>query len=75
MERGWDPQVKKYFLKIIRSISLGLMWMMACAVAGIYFKLGYDHGQPVIYIILFYTGMLGTLLLLIKYLYNTWKNG
>lgn len=75
MERGWDPQVKKYFLKIIKSVSLGLMWMMACATAGIYFKLGYDHGQPLVYIILFYAGMLISLLLLIKYLYNTWKNG
>lgn len=75
MERGWDPQIKKYFLKIVRSVSLGLLWMMACAVAGIYFKLAWPHGQPIVYMILFYAGMLSTLFLLIKYLYNTWKNG
>lgn len=75
MESGWDPQVKKYFLKIIRSVSLGLMWLMACAVAGLYFELAYPHGQPVIYVILFYAGMLITLFFLIRYLYNLWKDG
>ncbi|MBI5858198.1 MAG: hypothetical protein HZB42_11205 [Sphingobacteriales bacterium] len=74
-ERGWDSQVKKYFLKIIRSVSLGLLWLMACAVAGIYFKLAWLHGQPVIYTILFYAGMIVTLYFLARYLYNTWKEG
>ena len=74
MEQDWDPQVKKYFLKILKSVSLGLTWAMACAVAGIYFKLGYLSERPVIYTILFYTGMFITLLLLIKYLYNVWKD-
>ncbi len=72
-ERGWDPQVKKYFRKIIGSFSLGLLWLMGCATAGIYFELGYRDGKPVIYTILFYIGMVITLLLLLRYLYNTWK--
>ena len=74
MEQGWDPQVKNYFLKIIRTVSLGIMWMMACATAGIYFKLGYLNSRPVIYTILFYAGMLITLALLIRYLYRTWRS-
>ncbi len=73
-QRNWDPGVKKFFLKILNSVSLGLFWMMACATAGIYYKLGYFNGQPVIYNILFYAGMLGTLLLLIRYLYRNWKD-
>ena len=75
MEQGWDPEVKKYFLKIIRSFTYGLLWMMACATAGIYFKLAYSGGKPFIYTILFYAGMLITLLLLVRYLYKTWRNG
>jgi hypothetical protein len=73
-ERGWNPDVKKFLLKVLNSISLGLLWLMACATAGIYYELGYSNGKPVIYTILFYTGMLISLLLLIRYLYNTWKN-
>jgi hypothetical protein len=49
--------------------------MMACATAGIYFELGYTNGKPLVYTILFYAGMLITLVLLIRYLYNKWKNG
>ncbi|MEO6613747.1 MAG: hypothetical protein ABIT05_13230 [Chitinophagaceae bacterium] len=74
MENNWDPEVKKFFLRILNSVSLGLLWMMACATAGIYYKLGYFNGQPVIFNILFYTAMLGTLWLLIRYLYRNWKD-
>lgn len=73
MERGWDPEVKKYLKKIINSLFSGLLWLMACVTAGLYFELGSSNGKPVIYTILFYAGMLISLLLLIRYLYNTWK--
>jgi hypothetical protein len=74
-ERGWDPLVKKYFLKIVRSFSWGLLWMMTGVMLGLYYKLGYLNRKPVIYPILFYTGMLITLVILIRYLYKVWKNG
>lgn len=74
-ERGWDPQVKNYFLKILRSFSWGLLWMMTGVMLGLYYKLAYFNRKPVIYTILFYAGMLITLLLLIRYLYKVWKNG
>ena len=74
MPPNWDPDVKKFLLKVLNSVSLVLLWMMACATAGIYFELGYTNGTPLIYIILFYVGVLITLILLIRYLYNTWKS-
>jgi hypothetical protein len=75
MEQGWDPDVKKYFRKILNSISFGLIWMLASATAGLYFELAYTNGKPVIYTIIFYVFMLGTLALLVRYLYKTWKDG
>jgi hypothetical protein len=72
-ERGWDPEIKKYFRKIIGSFTYGLLWILSCTTAGIYYQLGYRNGKPLVYTILFYTGMLITLLLLLRYLYNTWK--
>jgi len=74
MQPNWDPEVKKFFLKILNSISLGLFWLMACATAGLYYELGYTNGKPVIYTILFYAGMLISLFFLVRYLYNTWKS-
>ena len=73
MEQGWDPDVKKFLLKVLNSISMSLLWLMASATGGIYYELGYSAGKPVIYTILFYTGMLISLFFLIRYLYNTWK--
>jgi hypothetical protein len=74
MEQGWDPDVKKFLLKILNTVSLVLFWMIACATAGIYFELGYTSGKPVIYTILFYSAMLITLALLLRHLYKVWKS-
>lgn len=74
MQPNWDPDVKKFLLKVLNSVSVVLLWMMACVTAGIYFKLGYTSGEPKIYIILFYLGLVITLFLLIRYLYKKWKD-
>jgi hypothetical protein len=72
-EQGWDPQVKKYFRKILNSFSMGLLWLLTCATAGIYYRLAYRHGQPLINVVLFYAAMVISLLFLLRYLYKTWK--
>jgi hypothetical protein len=72
-QRNWDPSVKRFFLKILRSFSWGLIWMMAGVMLGLYYRLGFFNRKPVIYTILFYAGMLITLVLLIRYLIKLWK--
>ena len=73
MEKNWDPGVKKFFVKILNSISLGLLWMLTCAIAGIYFQLGFINGKPIVYPILFYAAMVTSLFLLVRYLYKIWQ--
>ena len=73
MEQNWDPEVKKFFVKILNSIALGLFWIIACAIAGIYYKLGYTNGKPLSYTIVFYAVMLSSLFLLIRHLFKLWK--
>jgi hypothetical protein len=73
MEQGWDPDIKKFLLKVLNSMSLVLLWMITGATAGIYFKLGYSNGRPIIYTILFYSVMVISLAFLLSYLYKTWK--
>ena len=73
MESGWDPDVKKFLIKILNSISLVLLWMIACATAGIYYQLGYINGKPLIYTLLFYLGMALTLIFLLRHLYKIWN--
>lgn len=72
-EQGWDPAVKKLFIRILNSVSWGLIWMIACATAGIYFKLGYTTGQPVLYPVIFYTIAVTSLIFLLRYLRRTWQ--
>jgi hypothetical protein len=73
MEQGWDPEVKRYFRKIISSFSFGLLWMMSAVTAGLYFGLAYRKDISVFYVILFYVCFSGTLLLLLRYFYHLWK--
>jgi membrane protein DedA with SNARE-associated domain len=73
MEQGWDPEVKRYFRKIISSFSAGLLWMMSNVTLGLYFGLAYRRDISFIYIILFYLYLLVSLLLLLRYFYRIWR--
>jgi membrane protein YdbS with pleckstrin-like domain len=74
MEQGWDPEVRRFFKKIINSLSFGLLWMMSMATAGIYFKLGTTESSPLYAVILFYTGAVISLFFLLRYYYRMWKD-
>ena len=73
MEQGWDPEVTKYFRKIISSFSFGLLWLMGGVSAGLYFGLAFRTDISFGYVILFYACLLATLWLLLRYLYRLWK--
>jgi hypothetical protein len=73
MERGWDPEVRKFFKKIMNSISIGLLWMMLMVFIGLYHGWAYVYGRPDIYNIIFYSVLLISLVLLIRYYYRLWK--
>ncbi|MBN8687390.1 MAG: hypothetical protein J0M10_10235 [Chitinophagales bacterium] len=75
MEQGWDDDVKRFFSKILNSVSLTLCWAIAAATAGIYFQLGWAGNKPVAYTLIFYIVLAVTLFLLVRYLYRTWRNG
>ncbi|HVT84813.1 MAG TPA: hypothetical protein VHD35_06405 [Chitinophagaceae bacterium] len=74
MEQGFDPEIKKYFRKILYSFSFGLLWLAANVTAGIYFKLAYRSEQPLLVNILFYIFLFVSLFLLLRYYYRVWKN-
>ena len=73
MEQGWDPDVKKYFRKILYTICFGLMWLMAAATAGLYFELAYKGDKPLIYPIIYYVALTTSLFFLLRYYYRLWK--
>ena len=73
MERGWDPEVKKYFKKVLFSITYGLIWLMTMAWLGFYKGYAIMGDKPGIAVILFYVFLIITFGLLLRYYYHTWK--
>jgi hypothetical protein len=71
MEQGWDPEVKKYFQKILSTLGYGLLWVMGALTSGLYFGLAY-HANP-LFSAIFYILFGGSLFLLIRYYYRKWK--
>ena len=70
---GMDPEIKKYFRKIMRSFSWGALWLIGIATLGLFFQLGIFTTVIRWYNILFYFILAISLLLLIRYYYKVWK--
>jgi hypothetical protein len=73
MAFGMDPEVTKYFKKILNSLFAGLMWMFVNITAGIYFELAYSKNYPSYVHVLFYVWLVFSLFLLLRYLHKTWN--
>lgn len=68
-----DPEVRRYFKKIINSFSFGLIWLLSAATAGFYFRLARVSGTLQWYNWAFYGFFILSLFLLVYYLYRTWR--
>ena len=73
--RGMEPEVRRYFRKIISSVSLVSIWLLSMATAGFFFKLAIVKDGLRWYNLVFYAILVVTLLLLLLYLYRTWISG
>jgi hypothetical protein len=73
--RGMDPEIKVYFRKIMKSFSVGLLWLMIFTISGLFFKLGYIQNGIHWYNALFYGLLVLSLGGLLWYLFKTWRKG
>jgi len=69
-----DPEVKKYFRKIINSFSIGFLWLFLIVTFGLYFQLGFINGKLQWYNYLFYLLLVLSFFFLAKYYYKLWKD-
>jgi hypothetical protein len=74
MESGWDPKATRMFKKIMNSVSFTLLWMITMATAGFYFEMAIIEKTLAVKNIIFFSVFFISLLLLIRYLYITWKS-
>lgn len=68
-----EPELREFFSKIIRSLSLVVFWMLLNMTLGIFFDLGFIHSSLSWANILFYIFLLSSLFFLIRYLLKLWK--
>ena len=68
---GFDPDIRKFFRRIIWSSFFGLLWLIAFVTGGIYYRMAYAGN--LFKTILFYLFMLVSLYALLKYLKKAWK--
>lgn len=73
MESKGDPGLKQFFVRILNCVSWGLIWLLAVATAGIYYKLAFVGATPVWAVVLFYLLALVSLYLLLRYIIKNWK--
>lgn len=70
---GMDPEVKRYFRKIMNSFGAGMLWLILMAVLGLYFRMGYFVNGLDWYNGIFYFIFFASLFFLLRFFYNLWR--
>jgi len=70
---GMDPEMRRYFRKIMSSFSWGAMWLISISTLGIFFQLGFVADGFKWYNMLFYVILIGSLVMLLRYYYKMWR--
>lgn len=72
MPFGMDPEVTRYFKKILASLLAGLLWMFINITAGIYFELAYSPRYAPLVHILFFVWLALSLAFLLWIFFRIW---
>lgn len=68
-----EPDVKKFFTKIVNSLAIGLLWLFINTTIGIGFNFAFFDTRPTLGNYVFYTWFLLSLVLLILFYKKLWK--
>lgn len=68
-----EPEVRDFLLKIVKSLSIAVLWMLINMTLGIFFDFGFVHSSVSVVNIVFYVFFLSTLVALVWYLLKLWK--
>jgi ammonia channel protein AmtB len=68
-----DPEMAKYFKKILNSFSMALIWMMSASIAGFYFGLALYKDTLQWYNVVYYVCFLLSLVAILWYYYKLWR--
>lgn len=70
---GMDPEVRRYFRKIMATVGAGLLWFMLMATMGLYFRMGYLVNGLDAYNSVFYVVLIASFVFLLRFLFAVWR--
>ncbi len=68
-----EPDIKDFLKRIVKSLSLGMIWLLVNMTLGFYFDLLPIYGRPGIGNGIFYLFLLLSGFFYFRFLYRTWK--
>lgn len=63
-----DPDIRKFFIKIVQSVSMLLLWLLVNMFLGIYLNFAFFDEKPALGNYIFYVWFLISLYFVLKYL-------
>jgi uncharacterized membrane protein YcaP (DUF421 family) len=70
---GMEPEIKDFLLRIVNTISMGLVFLLVNMSIGIYYGFAFFEEKPSLGNYIFYVWFIISLVLIIKYLKKKWK--
>ena len=68
-----EPDIKEFLLRIVQTISVGILWLLVNMCLGIYLGFAFFEDHPTLGNYIFYALFLASFALLIYYLRKKWK--
>ena len=68
-----EPDVRAFLIKIVQSLSMGVLWLLINMSIGIYYGFAFFEGSPTLGNYIYYAGFLISLAALLIYLRKKWK--
>jgi hypothetical protein len=70
---GMEPEITEFLIRIVQTISMGMLWLLVNMTIGIYFKFGFFDDKPSLANYIYYAFFFISLGLLIRYFIKKWK--
>jgi hypothetical protein len=67
-----EPETKRYLKNVMTTVFVGLFWMFANVIAGIYFELAFIQGKLNIGNIIYFAIALVSFIFLVRYFIKMW---
>jgi hypothetical protein len=73
MPQGMEQEIRRYLVKVLNSLSVGLLWLALNVLGGLYWGYGLIDRKVSIYNIIYFAWFILSLTALLYFFYRIWK--